>query len=74
MRGWRWRVGGLLVVVLALASPACNSGPSAPLHVRLAAGPAAAASDSPIHIAASATTRATCGSLPRTSGPARLAR
>jgi hypothetical protein len=53
MYWWRCRVGGLLVVVIALASAACSSGPSAPLHVRLAAGPAAGAFDSPIHIAAS---------------------
>jgi hypothetical protein len=53
MHGWRCRVGALLVVVLALASPACSSGTAAPLHVRLVARPAAAAFDSPIHISAS---------------------
>jgi dienelactone hydrolase len=44
---------GLLAVVLALGCAGCTSGPSAALRVRLNAGPAAAAFDTPVHITVS---------------------
>jgi dienelactone hydrolase len=53
MRGLRWRVGGLLGGVLVLLAGGCSSGSAGVLHVRLTAGPAAAAFDTPIHITAS---------------------
>lgn len=53
MRMWRCRTGGLLAAALALLCGACSSGPAAPLHVRLTAGPSVAAFDLPVHISVS---------------------
>jgi hypothetical protein len=41
---------GLLAGVLTLGCAGCSGGPSAALHVRLNAGPAVAAFDTPVHI------------------------
>ncbi len=53
MRKWRYLVSGLLTATLALLCGACSGGPALPLHVRLAAGPASGAFDSPVHFAVS---------------------
>jgi dienelactone hydrolase len=53
MRGLRWRVGGLLGGMLVLLAGGCSSGSAGELHVRLSAGPVAAAFDAPVHITVS---------------------
>ena len=46
-----WVAGlGMLAGVLGLACSGCSGGSASALHVRLAAGPAAAAFDTPVHI------------------------
>jgi dienelactone hydrolase len=52
VRGLRWRVGGL-AVLLGLLCGACSSGSASALHVRLDAGPGTAPFDTPVHIAVS---------------------
>ena len=49
MQGLRWRFAGL-AVLLALLSGGCSSGLASALHVRLDAGPAAGAFDTPVHV------------------------
>jgi hypothetical protein len=53
MSGYRSRVSALLAAALVLLCGACSSGPARPLHVRLDAGPAAAAFDVPVLITVS---------------------
>lgn len=50
VRGLPWYVAGRLAGVLVLACGGCSGGSASPLHVRLDAGPAAAAFDTPVHI------------------------
>jgi dienelactone hydrolase len=52
MRGSRWPAGGL-AVLLALLCAGCSSGSASTQHVTLAAGTAAAAFDSPVHVTVS---------------------
>ena len=50
MRAWHWRAAGLLACVLTLLCSACSSASPTVLHVRLDAGPRAAAFDTPIYV------------------------
>ncbi len=52
VRGLRWPIGGL-AVLLALLCAGCSSGSASTQHVTLAAGPAAAAFDTPVHVTVS---------------------